>query len=199
MIKKIIFIGLSLVLVSCIGKTQEENSLLKTQVVSLKKQNEILQRNIDDVSAIMAKTSTAPTVTYTPTPEAKKTPTVVDISGTGAIRGSLSYPSEEIPSNLKTCAKNATTGRETCTDEHINGSSFTYGIGYELRVAPGNYAVYSYIPDNKDFKGFYTDRAICEGNECNNHNFDILEVVVEEGKTLNRIDTSDWGVEEPFM
>jgi len=197
MIKKIILVSLSLALVSCIGKTKEENSLLKTQVASLKKQNEILQRNIDDVSAIMAMTSTAPTITYTPTPQEESTPTPNrNTSGTGLITGSLSYPSEKIPEDLKICAKNVASEKETCTNEHINGGGFTYGIGYELRVAPGTYTVFTYIPGNEEFKGFYTERAICEGNECNNHNLKILEVDVQAGKTLNNIDTVDWYVEE---
>ena len=57
----------------------------------------------------------------------------------GKIRGSLTFPSEHIPSSIEACALNVDNGVETCTKERINSNEFVYGVGFELTVTAGNY------------------------------------------------------------
>jgi hypothetical protein len=118
-------------------------------------------------------------------------------SQTGFIKGSLSYPSEQIPPELVTCAQLIEGNNTICTNEQISSEEFTYGIGYELKVPPGNYYVYSNIP-NQDYKAYYSEFVTCGLSiECQSHKPIIVTVV--EGKTVSNVDPHDWYNINPSM
>ena len=105
----------------------------------------------------------------------------------GSIEGSLSYPSHEIP-NLTVCAEETTSKLVTCTSENINDQKYTYGKGYKLEVLPGTYQVYVKSGDKKIY---YSDFVTCGLNaNCPSHN--PINVAVEAGKMVSKIDPQDW-------
>lgn len=120
----------------------------------------------------------APTPTPTPTEE------------TGTIEGSLSYPSEGIPEDMFVCAETLQGVQVACTDEHVEGEKYEYGLGYMLEVDPGTYYVYAQLPDN-DYKAYYTEFVPCGLTvECESH--EKIEVTVESGEVTSNIDPIDW-------
>ena len=109
----------------------------------------------------------------------------------GFIEGSISYPSEEIPKNLKICATNLQTNKRYCTKERITEPKYTYGLGYQLKVPPGNYKVYAYLLDNPDNKAYYNEFVACGMNiECPSH--ETIVIAVSSGVTTSNIDPIDW-------
>lgn len=116
---------------------------------------------------------------------------VPDLETNGTISGSLSFPSEGIPSTLRICAENASTSEESCTDEHLEGDDYMFGYGYELEVPAGSYYVYSYDTANPDYYAYYTEFVTC-GSEygCPSHAHILVEV--EAGEIVSDVDPTDW-------
>jgi len=126
---------------------------------------------------------------------------VVEVDTTdhwGAIRGSLGYPSEEIPA-LGICAVIVGGTEEYCTYEMLEDDDLTYGLGYEIEVPPGDYNVYSYLVDSDsdtggaldDYKAYYSKFVTCGMDiSCTSHK--ALKVSVERNTTENGIDPIDW-------
>lgn len=118
---------------------------------------------------------------------------------TGIIEGSLSYPSDYIPKELKTCAKNQKTQKEYCTnariyDKKYNPSEYTTGSGYKIEVPTGEYRVYSFLPDSKDWKAYYSNYVVCIDSglhkNCNSH--DPITVNVLTNQVISNINPGDW-------
>jgi len=113
----------------------------------------------------------------------------------GNISGSLSYPSEGIPDNLKVCAENADTKETLCTSEHLESVQFDYGKGYNIEVSPGSYTVYAQIPGDT-YKAYYSDFVSCGLTaDCPSH--EPIVVKVEAGKAQLGINPQDWYVPQP--
>src|SRR6056297_686157 len=106
------------------------------------------------------------------------------------IEGSLGYPSEEIPSNIKICAKAVDSDKEYCTSEQLENEKYKYGKGYKLEVSPGNYYIEASKEDN-DFKGYYSTYVKCGMKEACISHFPIT-VALEKGDSLTGIDVLDW-------
>lgn len=118
---------------------------------------------------------------------------------TGIIEGSLSYPSDYIPKELKTCAKNQTTNKEYCTqnriyDKKYNPNESTVGAGYKIEVPTGDYQVYSFLPDSPDWKAYYSNYVVCIDSglyeNCNSH--DAITVNVLTNQVISNINPGDW-------
>lgn len=75
-------------------------------------------------------------------------PVAEPVVTTGVIEGSLTYPSEGIPSGLKVCAKNTVSNAVTCTTKHLNNKKYIYDKGYRLTVKAGKYKVYAVNPSD---------------------------------------------------
>ncbi len=117
----------------------------------------------------------------------------------GTIEGSLSYPSEFIPPDMVVCAENLATRQRHCTNHHLKGKKYRYGEGYRLRVPPGDYHIYAYLPDPsiygasspKDYRAYYSEFVKCGMNvDCPSHK--PVVVKVKSGEILRRIDPMDW-------
>lgn len=116
---------------------------------------------------------------------------ITNSPATGTIEGSLSYPSEGIPEDMRICAVNVTTKEETCTQDHIIDSEYTYGAGYKLNLKPGDYNIYAATDNLKDYKSFYSEFVTCgQTPDCNSH-APIL-VTVQAGELIKNIDPIDW-------
>ncbi|MBZ9569406.1 hypothetical protein KJA16_00605 [Patescibacteria group bacterium] len=109
----------------------------------------------------------------------------------GTIEGSLSYPSEFIPPDMKVCAENVETEELYCTEEHIKDSKYTYGEGYKVEVPAGNYYVSATTEMIKGYKAYYSEFVTCGFNpDCLSH--EPVLVTVEAGQTITSIDPQDW-------
>ncbi|KKS76517.1 MAG: hypothetical protein UV49_C0011G0020 [candidate division WWE3 bacterium GW2011_GWA2_42_9] len=85
---------------------------------------------------------------------------------TGVITGSLGYPSEMIPVTMEICAIDILFPGIYCTDEHLQDSSFTYGVGYRLEVPASDYYVFAQVPNQPDatgetYKAYYSEFVTC--------------------------------------
>ncbi len=113
-------------------------------------------------------------------------------SKTGTIEGSLSYPGEKIPSDLKVCAENIFYSEQTyCADKLINDPKYTNSTGYTINAPVGSYYVYSYLPSEPDKKAYYTEFVDCGmTTDCTSH--DELIIDVYPGETTDYVDPVDW-------
>ena len=110
---------------------------------------------------------------------------------TGTIEGSLSYPSEGIPENLKICAEDIETKKQYCTDKHLKSSTYQYGQGYQLQVPAGKYEVFAFLPENPETKAYYSEFVTC-GLSINCPSHQPISVTVSVGELINNIDPQDW-------
>ncbi len=135
------------------------------------------------------KTNQSIQATITPEP----TPTQAEVlPQTGTIEGSLSFPSEGIPADLKVCAETLLGVQFECTSTHIQDSKYTYGSGYKLELPPGKYYVYAQAPSfNSNYKAYYSEFVTC-GLSINCPSHKPIEVEVTSGATLTGIDPQDW-------
>ncbi|HRY60050.1 MAG TPA: hypothetical protein P5096_01580 [Patescibacteria group bacterium] len=107
------------------------------------------------------------------------------------IEGSLSYPSNYIPKTMKVCATNIETKEDTCTSDQLYDKKYTYGVGYRLELPVGSYNVYASDVGWGDYKAYYSEFAKCGlVTSCGTH--DPVEVKLEAGKNLDKINPVDW-------
>jgi len=109
----------------------------------------------------------------------------------GTIEGSLGYPSDFIPSDMKVCAKEILTEKEYCTNEHIEDDKYTYKVGYKLEVPHGSYYVFATTQLIQDYKAYYSEFVTCGLRaDCPSHQ--QITVEVETGDVVTNIDPQDW-------
>ena len=117
----------------------------------------------------------------------------------GVIEGSLSYPSDFIPSDMTIGAENLATKKIYSTNKHVKAKKFQYQVGYKLPVPPGDYHVYAYLPDPakygasypKDYRAYYSEFVKCgQSVDCKSHA--PIVVQVKSGETVSGIDPQDW-------
>jgi hypothetical protein len=126
-------------------------------------------------------------------------PVQAQTAALGIIEGSLAYPSEFIPPDMTICAENIASKERICTAQHIKGKQFQHGAGYRLKVPPGEYHVYAYLPDPgkygadypRDYRAYYSEFVKCGMQEgCPSHA--PVVVRVKSGDHLKKIDPQDW-------
>lgn len=119
------------------------------------------------------------------------TPTQIIINN-GFIEGSLGFPSEGIPEAMVICAENISNNETACTNNQLKDSKYTYGLGYKIEIAPGNYHVYAYVPDfNQNYRAYYSEFVTCGFSiDCPSHN--PIAVEVTAGSTVENVDPQDW-------
>lgn len=119
-------------------------------------------------------------VTPTPLPEEK-----------GFVEGSLSFPSEVIPKDMKVCTE-ALDGRTiVCTESQIKDSKYTYGVGYKLETPIGKYYVYATTNDRLFYKAYYSEYVTCGLSvNCTSHKPVVVEV--KEDEITSNVDPQDW-------
>lgn len=119
-------------------------------------------------------------VTPTPLPEEK-----------GFIEGSLSFPSEAIPDDMKVCTETLDGRTIVCTEDQIKDPKYTYGAGYKLETPIGQYYVYANTNDRLFYKAYYSEYVTC-GLSVNCTSHKPLVVEVKEDETTSSIDPQDW-------
>ncbi len=114
----------------------------------------------------------------------------------GIIEGSLGYPSEGIPADMRICAENVQNWKKYCTDEQINDSKYTYDKGYQLEVPVGDYYVFAKVSNLGQY-AYYSEFVTCGlDNDCSSHK--PIKLRVEGGKSISGIDPIDWYVLPPI-
>ena len=112
--------------------------------------------------------------------------------GKGSIEGSLVYPGEGIPGDIRVCAANLATSREVCTKQVIRHWRFKSGRGYRLAVSPGKYQVYAVVPSfDPGYQAFYSAFVVCGYHAgCTDHS--PITIAVTAGKTRTNVDPGDF-------
>ncbi len=110
---------------------------------------------------------------------------------TGIIEGSLGYPSDFIPADMKVCAENTITKKQYCTDKHIKDTKYTYGEGYKIEVPVGNYYVFATIPSWGNYRAYYSEFITCGLSvKCLSH--EPILITVKTSETVTGINPQDW-------
>ena len=109
----------------------------------------------------------------------------------GTIEGSIGFPSETIPEDLKVCAETLDGHTIACTDKHIDDPKYTYRVGYQLEIIPGEYYVYATVPSYSEHKAYYNEFVTC-GLSVNCDSHKNIVVAVNSGETVTGIDPQDW-------
>jgi len=113
----------------------------------------------------------------------------------GFIEGSMGYPSEGIPLDIKVCADNLDNQQTYCTNERLEGEQYKYHVGYKLEVPEGSYYVYEmhtafdYHSYPAGYKAYFSEYVVC-GESCTDHT--PIKVPVTAGETTPGIDPTDW-------
>lgn len=109
----------------------------------------------------------------------------------GLIEGSLSYPSQKLPADLRVCAQNLHEKGLYCTTTHLHDPSYEYGEGYRLALKPGLYQIYSQTSLLPGKKAYYSKFVTCGLKvDCPSH--EPISVEVRPGEKQSHIDPGDW-------
>ncbi len=114
----------------------------------------------------------------------------------GIIEGSLTYPSQGIPTDIQIVAEDITTGKTFQTTDQITDTKYTYGKGFKLTVPIGSYYVYGTHQgfngtDGKQWKAYYNQFVVC-GMSVDCKDYTKVIVKVEAEKTTAPIMVGDW-------
>lgn len=147
--------------------------------------------------------NTSVTLAPTYTVEARPSTTITNtptqsVATKGTIEGSLAFPSQGIPKDMKVCAQNWISNEVICTSTHIEDPKYTYGVGYKLEVPTGEYYVYAEVSTFENYKAYYNKYVTCGLKyECT----DTTPIIVKisAGETASKIDPQDWYHYEPKM
>lgn len=120
---------------------------------------------------------------------------VLKVVQQGHISGSLSYPSEEIPINMTTCAERVDKSESYCQSAKYLDPKYKYGKGFEMTIPAGDYYVYSTLAENprdpKAERAYYNQAVKCGLTvECKDKT--PIVVKVKQGAMLEDIDPIDW-------
>jgi hypothetical protein len=76
----------------------------------------------------------------------------IDKQKLGTVEGSITFPSDHIPDGLTVVLEDVATGQSYSTDEIIYDGKYHFGVGFVIKVPPGNYYVYAVDPDFSDIQ-----------------------------------------------
>ncbi|MEX2043466.1 MAG: hypothetical protein WD926_01070 [Patescibacteria group bacterium] len=112
--------------------------------------------------------------------------------GYGHLEGPVTYPGEGIPGDIRVCAVNLATSRETCTGDILRHRRFRDSRGYRLSVPPGNYQVYAVAPSfDPGYQAFYSAFVVCGYRAgCTDHS--PITVSVKAGQTRTGVEPGDF-------
>jgi hypothetical protein len=123
----------------------------------------------------------------------------LNVEKSGVIQGELTYPNGPIPDTLTICAQSTATQEMYCTKNQVLDPQYPSGRGYQLRVNPGKYYVYAFVPEQGiDKRAYYSEFSVCRQNpvrpdsqtECSSH--EPVELSVEPGANPTNVTPNDW-------
>lgn len=105
--------------------------------------------------------------------------------GNGYISGAFSYPSNYLPSDIRSCAENVATRKVYCSSRQSSGGR------YRIEAPAGTYHVYAETRDAPGDKAYYTRAVTCGLTaDCTSH--EKIAVSVRAGATVSGVDPQDW-------
>jgi hypothetical protein len=110
----------------------------------------------------------------------------------GTIEGSITFPSDFIPDGFTVVVEDVATGKEYMTGQVIYDSKYRFGVGFVIKVPPGNYYVYAFEPAI-DFKAYY-DVFVQSDFEIDSE--EKIVVTVGEGQHVDDVFVGNWWREE---
>ncbi|MBP0582717.1 caspase family protein [Labrys sp. LIt4] len=116
----------------------------------------------------------------------------IDAALPATIEGQLSYPGEGLPDDLKVCAVNLATTKETCTGGRIRLKRKGRPAGYRLTVAAGDYHVYAVSRESgQEARAYFTEFVTC-GVQAGCPSHAIIPVRLAPGAVRSDVDPGDW-------
>jgi hypothetical protein len=109
-------------------------------------------------------------------------------AGSATITGELTYPGESLPRDLKVCAEDISSKKQTCTSRHIKRGR---SDRYELKVAAGTYFVFATSSEWKRKPAYYSEFVTC-GLQASCPSHKPIPVTVAAGERKSKIDPGDW-------
>lgn len=124
----------------------------------------------------------------------------IDHPTLGRISGAYVYPSERIPPDIEVCAEDFYTQQFVgCTNSRINSDQFITGIGYEMYLPAGNYAVYAKKADGERayYNGYIAtyrsfNKWLDYDTEACTELYRKMVVSVETSRETVNVDAGDW-------
>jgi len=105
----------------------------------------------------------------------------------GKLTGSLSFPSDYIPKDLRVCAE-AADGKQFCNAQISSDS-------YVLEVPEGEYRVFAQTGEMPGVRAYYSEFVVCGYYSwCPSHQ--PLKIAVEEGGVRTGVNPGDWYAQE---
>ena len=102
----------------------------------------------------------------------------------GKLMGSLTFPSDYIPKDLRVCAEAADGGRQFCNAQISDDS-------YVLEVPEGEYRVFAQTADMPGVRAYYSEFVECGYYTwCASH--EPIRVKIGEGEARNGVNPGDW-------
>ena len=111
----------------------------------------------------------------------------------GSIEGTMNYPSEFVPKDMRVCAVEVSNSNEYCTTKKVKSGSL---YRYSLKVPVGEYYVYAVTNDPssaamRGYKAFYTEFVTCGLlASCSSHS--KIRVSVGSNAIVKNVDPQDW-------
>ena len=108
---------------------------------------------------------------------------------TGIIEGSITFPASEIPDGLTVVAEEVDTGQEYKTQEVLYSTIYRFGVGFLIRVPPGNYHIYAVDPDFDDFRAYYDEHL---KSDFTLDSLEKIVVSIQDGQHVDNIIVGNW-------
>jgi hypothetical protein len=109
----------------------------------------------------------------------------------GKISGTLTYPSEGVPTDLMVCVEEITDNITLCSDGQKSDEIFTFSsssLNYSVELLDGTYYIYA-LYDGK--KAYYTEFVRCGMNyNCKSHK--KIPITLKNGNAVSGITLGDW-------
>lgn len=108
-----------------------------------------------------------------------------EVSKTGRIAGSLSYPSYYVPEDMQVCAEETSSKEVTCKDGFEDDS-------YEMELPAGTYQVWARTDEaGGDYRAYYNEAVKC-GLDVSCKDRTVIDVTIKNGETVADVDPADW-------
>ena len=111
----------------------------------------------------------------------------------GTIQGTISFPSDAIPPDMRVCAIQIVGGKEFCTTRKTKRGVL---YAYSLKVPVGQYYVYASTNDRsagdlRGSKAFFTEFVKCGLHvRCRSHEKVLVQVTLDS--VINGVNPHDW-------
>ena len=109
------------------------------------------------------------------------------------LAGTLSYPSDYIPGDMRVCAQNVASNSLRCSARVSDQGGRRV---YELEVPAGTYHVYATTRNFPNYRAFYSDAVRC-GLTANCVSHAPIAVTMSAGERRQGIDPGDWYAAPP--